>query len=138
VTHESSPAESSPASARAAVLAPGGNYGPGGPLLMFGGKAARQRGESLHPATRDLGAEGSHAMVLARVGQVIDGLDVIDGPADDWWDGEVAMAITPHVLEIAGADHGMFVPGPLAASAAVLGEAATAVERFLDDVVWPS
>lgn len=32
----------------------------------------------------------------------------------------------------------MFVPGrPLKESAAVLGEVATAVERFLDDVVWP-
>jgi len=37
----------------------------------------------------------------------------------------------------AGADHGMFVPGGLAASAAVLGDVVTAVERFLDDVAWP-
>jgi hypothetical protein len=197
-TAQSNMAPSSAAPARAAVLAPGGNYGPDGPLLMFAGKAAQQRGATLHPATWDLGAEDSHAMVVARVGQVIDGLviggpDVIDGPAgtgspvifgkslgtmaapvaadrglpavwftplltdadvaaalrratapcllvggtaDDWWDGAVARAVTPHVLEIEGADHGMFVPGPLAVSAAVLGEVATAVERFLDDVVW--
>ena len=32
---------------------------------------------------------------------------------------------------------GMFVPGGLAASAAVLGDVMTAVERFLDDVAWP-
>jgi hypothetical protein len=31
----------------------------------------------------------------------------------------------------------MYVPGPLAASAAVLGQVATAVEDFLDEVVWP-
>jgi hypothetical protein len=31
----------------------------------------------------------------------------------------------------------MFVPGGLAASAAVLGDVVTAVERFLDDVAWP-
>jgi hypothetical protein len=29
------------------------------------------------------------------------------------------------------------LPGPLAASAAVLGFVVTAVERFLDVVVWP-
>jgi hypothetical protein len=32
----------------------------------------------------------------------------------------------------------MFVPGPLRESAAVLGEVSTAVERFLDEVVWPA
>jgi hypothetical protein len=31
----------------------------------------------------------------------------------------------------------MYVEGPLAGSAEVLGQVATAVERFLDDVVWP-
>jgi hypothetical protein len=30
------------------------------------------------------------------------------------------------------------VPGRLAASAAVLGRMATAVEDFLDEVVWPA
>jgi hypothetical protein len=30
----------------------------------------------------------------------------------------------------------MFVPGRLAASAAVLGQVITAVEDFLDNVVW--
>jgi hypothetical protein len=41
------------------------------------------------------------------------------------------------VIEIDGADHSMFVPGRLAASAAALGEVITAVEDFLDHVVWP-
>jgi hypothetical protein len=54
------------------------------------------------------------------------------------WDGELARELSPHVLEVDGADHGMYVPGPLARSAAVLGEVATAVENFLDDVVWRS
>jgi hypothetical protein len=44
----------------------------------------------------------------------------------------------PHApLLIYAADHGMYVEGPLAGSAEVLGQVATAVERFLDDVVWP-
>ncbi|MEV6491056.1 alpha/beta hydrolase [Actinoplanes sp. NPDC051633] len=49
------------------------------------------------------------------------------------WDGDLARRLTPHVLEIEGADHGMMVPGPLSASAAVLGRVTDAVERFLDD-----
>jgi pimeloyl-ACP methyl ester carboxylesterase len=62
---------------------------------------------------------------------------LIGGTADEWWDGDAARSLTPHVVEIEGADHGMFAPGPLAASAAVLGDVITAVERFFDDVVWP-
>ncbi|MFI9328695.1 alpha/beta hydrolase [Kitasatospora sp. NPDC052868] len=63
---------------------------------------------------------------------------LVGGTADEFWDGDLARSLTPHVLEIENADHSMFVPGPLRDSAAVLGEVATAVERFLDDVVWPS
>lgn len=63
---------------------------------------------------------------------------LVGGTDDEWWDGDVARSLTPHVLEIKGANHRMFVPGPLRASAAVLGEVSTAVERFLDEVVWPA
>jgi hypothetical protein len=64
---------------------------------------------------------------------------LIGGTADKLaWDGELARKLSPHVFEVDGADHGMWVPGPLAASAAVLGLVATAVERFLDEVVWPA
>ena len=62
---------------------------------------------------------------------------LIGGTADKVWDGRLARSLTPHVLEIDGADHGMFVPGPLAASAAVLGQVTTTVENFLDRQVWP-
>jgi hypothetical protein len=62
---------------------------------------------------------------------------LVGGTADRWWDGPLARSITPHVLEVAAADHGMFVPGELSASAAVLGQVATAVEQFLDHAVWP-
>jgi hypothetical protein len=40
--------------------------------------------------------------------------------------------LSPHVLEVEGADHGMFVPGPAAASVAVLGRVVAAMEEFLD------
>jgi pimeloyl-ACP methyl ester carboxylesterase len=62
---------------------------------------------------------------------------LVGGTADQFWDGQVARSITPHVIEVAAADHGMFVPGELSASAAVLGQVMTAVEQFLDYAVWP-
>jgi pimeloyl-ACP methyl ester carboxylesterase len=176
------------------VLAPGGNYGPDGPLLKFAGLAAERRGASLHSVEWELDVGDADAMITARVsaavkelmatgaaaqvlvgkslgsraapvaaehglpavwftpllanvpvaGTVVAALKrstapflLIGGTADEWWDGDAARSLTPHVVEIEGADHGMFVPGPLAASAAVLGNVITAVERFLDDVVWP-
>ena len=61
---------------------------------------------------------------------------LVGGTADTLWDGTIARSVTSRVVEIEGADHGMFVPGDLAASAAVLGQVMTAVEQFLDDVVW--
>jgi hypothetical protein len=62
---------------------------------------------------------------------------LIGGTADKLWDGRVARSVTPHVLEIGGADHGMLVTGRLSESAAVLGQVITAVEDFLDHQVWP-
>lgn len=59
------------------------------------------------------------------------------GTADEYWDGRLARSLTPHVVEVEGADHGLFVPGGLASSATVLGGVMTAVERFLDAVAWP-
>ena len=50
----------------------------------------------------------------------------------------MARALTPHVVEVAGADHGMIVVGqPLARFAAALGRVVAAVENFLDQHVWP-
>ncbi len=62
---------------------------------------------------------------------------LVGGTADQLWDGPTARSLSPHVVEIDDADHRMFVPGPLAASAAVLGQVMTAVEDFLDHRVWP-
>jgi hypothetical protein len=62
---------------------------------------------------------------------------LVGGTGDRSWDGPVVRSITPYVVEVAAADHGMFVPGELSASAAVLGQVMTAVEGFLDEAVWP-
>lgn len=61
---------------------------------------------------------------------------LVGGTADKSWDGRLAGTLSPHVLEIDGADHGLFVPGPLARSAQVLGQVVTAVEQFLDTSAW--
>ncbi|MEV0235851.1 hypothetical protein [Nonomuraea sp. NPDC050786] len=61
---------------------------------------------------------------------------LVGGTADDFWDGALARELTPYVLEVEGAGHGMLLPGPLARSAGVLGQVTTAVETFLDEVVW--
>ncbi|BDZ46545.1 hypothetical protein [Naasia aerilata] len=62
---------------------------------------------------------------------------LVGGTDDPLWNGETARSLTPHVLEIPGGDHGLFVPGPLALSAMNMAELARASEGFLDDVVWP-
>ncbi|MGH8792485.1 MAG: alpha/beta hydrolase [Stackebrandtia sp.] len=62
---------------------------------------------------------------------------LIGGTADPSWDGKLARQLSSHVLEVEGANHGMFITdAPLAESAAVMGRVATAVEKFLDDAVW--
>jgi len=63
---------------------------------------------------------------------------LIGGTADQVWRRDVARELTKHVVEIPGANHGMVLENqPLARSAHILGEIATAYEQFLDEVVWP-
>lgn len=61
---------------------------------------------------------------------------LVGGTADAYWESSLAHKLSPYVLEVENADHAMLVPGRLAASAGVLGQVVTAVEDFLDDVVW--
>lgn len=63
---------------------------------------------------------------------------LVGGTADELWDGEVARRLSPYVLEVEGANHGMYVPGPLTESIAVLSQVVVAVEEFLDAIRWPS
>jgi hypothetical protein len=62
---------------------------------------------------------------------------LVGGTADPYWDGRTARSLAADVVEIDGADHAMIVPGRLAQSAAALGLVITAVEDFLDHVIWP-
>jgi hypothetical protein len=179
---------------RSAILAPGGGYGPDGPLLMYARLAVDRRGGRTRPIVWELSASSGFSQergqVASQVNSAIDemtaamgaapvvigkslgslaapvvadrGLAAVwftplltdeptvaalrrapgpcllaGGTADQLWDGQTARSITPHVVEIDGADHGMFVPGQLAASATVLGQVITAVEDFLDHIIWP-
>ncbi|MFD3588958.1 alpha/beta hydrolase [Streptomyces sp. NPDC058683] len=180
---------------RAAVVAPGGMYGPHVPLLMYAADAAEARGARIERITWDPPSQadrGSGHWVLDQVAPVLDHVSasspgavpvligkslgtnaavlaaerglpaiwltplltttevikalraatapflLVGGTEDRHWDGALAVGLSPHVLEVRGADHGMHVPGPLAGSADVLGRVATAVEDFLDRIVWPA
>jgi hypothetical protein len=59
------------------------------------------------------------------------------GTADPYWDGRIARSLTADVVEIDGAGHALFVPGPASASVAVLAQVLMAVEDFLDHTAWP-
>jgi len=58
----------------------------------------------------------------------------VGGTADTVWDSALARQLSPHLLEIEGADHGLSVPGPLTDSITVLGRVVLAVEEFLDGI----
>jgi hypothetical protein len=96
------------------------------------------------PVAAERGLPGIWLTPLLHKPWVTDGLRrstapflLIGGSADPTWNSGLATDLTPHVLTIPDADHGMYVPGRLALSAAVLGQVATAMEDFLDQVVWP-
>lgn len=61
---------------------------------------------------------------------------LIGGSADESWDGGLARELTPHVVELPDADHGLTVPGALADTFAAQSVALSALERFLDTVAW--
>jgi hypothetical protein len=179
---------------RSAILAPGGGYGPDGPLLMYARLAVQRRSGDVRPIVWELpndadfseqrqrvisqvelaveemtAATGTAPLIIGKsLGSLAApvaadrGLAAVwftplltdestvaalrraagpcllaGGTADKAWDGATARSLTGHVVEIDDADHGMFVPGGLAASAAVLGQVITAVEDFLDHIVWP-
>lgn len=61
---------------------------------------------------------------------------LVGGTGDESWDGDAARRMSPHVLEIEGADHGLEVPGPVAATVAALGRVVSTMDEFLDEIAW--
>ncbi|MBE1495179.1 pimeloyl-ACP methyl ester carboxylesterase [Amycolatopsis lexingtonensis] len=62
---------------------------------------------------------------------------LVGGTGDAMWDGAEARRLSPYLLEIPDADHGMQVPGPVSETVAVLGRVVTAIDEFLDAIAWP-
>jgi pimeloyl-ACP methyl ester carboxylesterase len=119
-----------------------------GPVIDAAGAAPLLIGKSLGTNAASLAAEKSLPAVwltpLLTFPWVADALSratapslLVGGTADEVWDGNLARRLSPHVLEVEGANHGMYVPGPLTESVAVLGQVVAAIEDFLDAIGWP-
>jgi pimeloyl-ACP methyl ester carboxylesterase len=63
---------------------------------------------------------------------------MVGGTADPMWDSAAARSVSPHLLEIPSADHGMCVSGPMTESLAVLARVIAAIEEFVDTIAWPT
>ncbi|WP_369068843.1 alpha/beta hydrolase [Kineococcus terrestris] len=59
---------------------------------------------------------------------------LVGGSADPYWDGGAARRSGRRVLEVAGADHSVEVPGDAAATARALQAVVAAAAGFLDDL----
>ncbi len=111
----------------------------GRPLLIgksLGGNAAWLAAERDLPAVWLTPVLQAPSMVTA-LGLATAPFLLVGGTADRAWAGPVARRLTPHVFEVDGADHGMYVPGPVTASIAVLAQVVDAVAEFLDEISWP-
>jgi pimeloyl-ACP methyl ester carboxylesterase len=75
--------------------------------------------------------------VASALGRATAPFLLVGGTADALWDGGLARRLSPYVLEVEGADHGMQLPDPLIDSIAVLGRVVVEMEEFLDAIGWP-
>jgi len=75
--------------------------------------------------------------VVAALGRATVPFLLVGGTADAMWDGTLTHRLSRHVLEIEGADHGMYVPGPFPDPIAVLGRVVAAIDEFLAAIDWP-
>jgi hypothetical protein len=75
--------------------------------------------------------------VVAAMERATAPLMLVGGTADELWDGAKARRLSPYVLEVEGADHGLSVAGPVSESVGVLRRVITALEEFLDAIAWP-
>jgi hypothetical protein len=75
--------------------------------------------------------------VASALGRATAPFLLVGGTADALWAGGSARRLSPYVLEVEGADHGMQLPGPVVDTIAVLGRVVSEMEEFLDAVGWP-
>jgi len=103
---------------------------------MYAGVVAERRGATVH--RHWWSRQPSEPFEPEIEGWVCDEIGgLLDGIGDALWDGAKARRLSPYVLEVEGADHGMQVPGPVGESVAVLGRVVTAMDEFLDAIAWP-
>lgn len=118
-----------------------------GPVLDAMGGRPMLIGKSLGSSASVLAAERSLPAVwltpILTVPSVVEALRratapllLVGGTADQWWDSDLARRLSPHVVEVEGANHGMVVPGPLTDSIAVLGRVVEAMDEFFDAIGW--
>lgn len=74
--------------------------------------------------------------VVAAVRPAIAPLLLVVGTGDAMWDGAAARRLSPYVLEVEDADHGVCVTGPVGARVAVLGRVVSVMDEFLDAIAW--
>jgi hypothetical protein len=111
----------------------------GRPLLIaksLGTNAAKLAAERSLPAVW-LTPVLSAPWIVAALERATAPFLLVGGTADAMWNGAVAGRLSPYVLEVEDADHGLYVPGPLTESIAVLGRMVVAVDEFLDAIDWP-
>jgi hypothetical protein len=111
----------------------------GDPLLIgksLGTNAAGLAADRSLPAVWLTPLLTSH-WVVAALSRATAPFLLVGGTADSVWDEGVAKGLTPHVLSVEGADHGMYVAGPLIDSVAVLGRMVERIDTFLDTIGWP-
>jgi hypothetical protein len=75
--------------------------------------------------------------VVAALGPATAPFPLAGGTADPFWDGTAAARLTPYVYQVEGADHGLFVPGPVTGSVDVLKGLVVAMTDFLDAIRRP-
>jgi hypothetical protein len=112
----------------------------GSPLLIaksFGTNAAALAADRSLPAVW-LTPILTTPWILAALSRATAPFLLVGGTADALWDSTEAHRLSAHVLEIKDATHGLYVPGPLQNSIAVLAQVVTAIEEFLDAVDWPA
>jgi pimeloyl-ACP methyl ester carboxylesterase len=120
------------------------------PVLMFARLAVQRRGGRTHPITWELAASRNFAVAavwftplltdeptVAALRRATGPCLLVGGTGDQYWNAQTARSLPADVVEIDGAEHAIVVTGRLAEAANALGQVITAVEDFLDHVVWP-
>jgi hypothetical protein len=110
----------------------------GTPLILaksLGSHAAHQAAERSLPAVW-LTPLLHSSDVVAALDRATAPFLLVGGTADADWDSALARGLTPDVLEIPDADHGLSVPGPVSRTTAILGRVCDTIEDFLDTTIW--